>query len=77
MVGYCDQCGCAIYTLDDVGFDEVIYQLLSMGVIPYVKFYYAPVRVLLCKACIEEAMEVPYCAIEAAFQALAEQECKI
>ena len=73
MIGYCDQCGCAIYTPEDVGFEAVTYQMVSKGAVPHVKYYYAPVHELLCRACYEEDRAVPYCAIEAAYQAWAEQ----
>lgn len=76
MIGYCDRCGCAIYTQDEVGFEENNYQLVSEGAIPHIKYHWAPVHELICIGCTEEEKEVPYCVIEATFQVWAEQECR-
>ena len=57
MIGYCSDCGCAIYTRDDVGLDDIVMQNFSIGVLPRIKRYSMPVRHLVCHACIDERAE--------------------
>jgi hypothetical protein len=54
MLGYCEQCGAAIYTPADVGEDESTMESITIGVIPYVLGSEIERVHLVCKGCMEE-----------------------
>jgi len=54
MIGYCEECGAAIYTMEDVGKGETTDEVITEGVIPHVIKGNIKVRHLVCRACIED-----------------------
>jgi len=76
MRGYCRECGSAIYTQDDLGLDDTYNEFVTIGVTPWVKGAYIPVRSLVCRSCVDEHENIKCDEIEAAYQVWAEQECR-
>lgn len=39
---------------EDAGIDNVEYSLATYGVLPCVRYFYAPVRTIVCQGCVDE-----------------------
>lgn len=60
MIGFCEQCGCAIYTPDDIGVDDTTLDLINTGATPLVMREFIEKRHLVCMGCViaeEQEME--------------------
>lgn len=54
MIGYCQWCGCAVYTADDVGDNYIVWERVCCGVTPRLKYVEIPTRHLVCRSCVED-----------------------